>query len=136
MHGLHITADLLDCCCRDALLTDPDTLAAVCRSETAAAGLSVVAELFHCFPAPAEAPGGITGVLLLAESHLAVHTWPELRGVTLDAYVCNYSADNSARAEALIEALLRQFQPQRLCRNRLERGALMMPATQDQAPVS
>ncbi|GAA5175966.1 hypothetical protein GCM10025771_09540 [Niveibacterium umoris] len=127
MHGLHLTADLLDCACDDALLCDTAALAALCRRETAAAGLTVVAELFHRFPAPQTAPAGITGVLLLAESHLAVHTWPELRGVTLDAYVCNYSADNSARAEALIEALLRHFQPQRLCRNRLLRGALMAP---------
>jgi len=130
MHGLHLTADLLDCRCADALLTDTAALASVCRTETLAAGLTVVSELFHRFPAPDDAPAGITGVLLLAESHLAVHTWPELRGVTLDAYVCNYSADNSARAEALIEALLRHFQPQRLCRNRLQRGALMAPTTQ------
>ena len=127
MHGLHLTADLLDCCCDPTLLTDTGALAAVCRAETQAAGLTVVSELFHRFPAPGDAPAGITGVLLLAESHLAVHTWPELRGVTLDAYVCNYSADNSARAEALIEALLRHFQPLRLCRNRLLRGALMQP---------
>lgn len=127
MHGLHLTADLIDCRCDDALLCDAAVLAALCRSETAAAGLNVVSELFHRFPAPQDAPAGITGVLLLAESHLAVHTWPELRGVTLDAYVCNYSADNSARAEALIAALLHRFQPQRLCRNRLQRGALMAP---------
>jgi hypothetical protein len=39
--------------------------------------------------------GGVTGVVLLAESHLAVHTWPAA-AVTLDVYVCN-SGDNSAR---------------------------------------
>lgn len=130
MHGLHLTADLLDCRCDQTLLTDTAALAAICRAETRAAGLTVVSELFHRFPAPDDAPAGITGVLLLAESHLAVHTWPELFGVTLDAYVCNYSADNSARAEALVDALLRHFQPQRLCRNRLQRGALMLPADQ------
>lgn len=125
MNGLHLTADLLDCACSDALLTNVDTLAAVCRAETVAAGLTVVSELFHRFPAPTEGAAGITGVLLLAESHLAVHTWPEVRGVTLDAYVCNYSADNSARAEALIAALLQHFEPLRLARHRIERGVLM-----------
>jgi spermidine synthase len=35
--------------------------------------------------------------VLLAESHLALHTWPERAGVTLDVYVCNFSTDNSAR---------------------------------------
>ncbi|MCX9155741.1 S-adenosylmethionine decarboxylase [Niveibacterium sp. 24ML] len=122
MQGLHLTADLLDCACSDALLSDLDALAAACRADTVAAGLTLVSELFHRFPAPPDGLAGITGVLLLAESHLAVHTWPEVRGVTLDAYVCNYSADNSARAEALVAALLARFEPRRVTRNRLMRG--------------
>ena len=51
--------------------------------------------------------------MLLAESHLAVHTWPELEAATLDVYVCNFGADNSARAEALMAALIAAFAPAR-----------------------
>jgi len=50
-----------------------------------AAGLTPVDGVFHRFPLP----GGVTGVVLLAESHVAVHTWPERGAVTLDVYVCN-----------------------------------------------
>ncbi len=90
------------------------------------AGLGAVAELFHRFtPAPGQpedGPCGITGVVLLAESHLAVHTWPELGAVTLDVYVCNLATDNSAKAEALMSLLIAPFKPLHVGRQRLLRG--------------
>ena len=61
--------------------------------------------------------------MLLAESHLAVHTWPELGAATLDVYVCNLGADNSARAEALLDALIAAFAPARVERHALRRGS-------------
>ena len=71
---------------------------------------------------PDAASSGITGVVLLAESHLAVHTWPELEAATLDVYVCNLGADNSARAERLMESLLAAFAPARVERHAHRRG--------------
>jgi S-adenosylmethionine/arginine decarboxylase-like enzyme len=62
-------------------------------------------------------------MVLLAESHVAVHTWPELAAVTLDVYVCNLQTDNSARAERLLELLELAFAPQRCERHRVLRGA-------------
>ena len=86
-------------------------------------GLAPVGELFHRFePAGAE-PTGVTGVVLLAESHLAVHTWPELGAVTLDVYVCNFGADNSARARALLAELEQAFAPAQAERHEIARGA-------------
>ncbi|PZP36515.1 MAG: adenosylmethionine decarboxylase [Roseateles depolymerans] len=121
MHGLHLTADLRGVDPALPLMSDAQALAALCRAAVGAAGLSGVAELFHRF-GPAEGQSGITGVVLLAESHLAIHTWPELGGVTLDVYVCNYGADNSGRAEALLQALLAAFRPQAVTRQALSRG--------------
>jgi S-adenosylmethionine decarboxylase len=118
MQGLHLTADLHGCAADVAAMTEPPALRALCLREVAAARLEAVGELFHRFPTP----GGVTGVVLLAESHLAVHTWPELRGVTLDVYVCNLGADNSARAEALLERLMAAFSPTETRRQRLQRG--------------
>jgi S-adenosylmethionine/arginine decarboxylase-like enzyme len=83
-------------------------------------GLAPVGELFHAFPPP----GGVTGVVLLAESHLAVHTWPELGAVTLDAYVCNYAGDNSARAERLVARLIEAFEPRGVERHATQRGSM------------
>lgn len=123
MHGLHLTADLRDCAGSVALLTEPAALRALCLRAVADAGLAAVGELFHRFGTPIDRQSGITGVVLLAESHLAVHTWPELNGVTIDAYVCNFGADNSQRAHALVDALVAAFAPTRVQRQQLQRSA-------------
>lgn len=121
MNGLHLTADLYDCAAAH-LLVDEAALGALCRGEIDAAGLTVVAERWHRFPDGPNGPGGITGVLLLAESHLALHSWPEKSAVTLDIYVCNFGQDNSARAEAVLAALLQAFAPGEQKVTRLQRG--------------
>src|SRR6476646_6416602 len=121
MHGLHLTADLRECPTDRAVMTEPDALRAACLGAVRGAGLQPVGELFHRFApapgAPANAPVGVTGVVLLAESHLAVHTWPEIAAVTLDVYVCNLGTDNSARAHALLEALISAFAPEHIERH-------------------
>ncbi len=111
MQGLHLTADLYDCRCADGLMTDADQLAELCRRHTLAAGLTLVDEKWYAFPPFEGQPGGVTGMLLLAESHLAVHTWPEKRAVTLDVYVCNFTTDNSGKAESLLREIVAAFQP-------------------------
>jgi S-adenosylmethionine decarboxylase proenzyme len=121
MTGLHVTADLLGCAAT-GLLVDEAALAALCRAEVAAVGLLAVAERWHRFPDGPDGPGGLTGVLLLAESHLAIHTWPERAGVTLDIYVCNFGRDNTSRAESLLAALLARFAPATQRIQRLQRG--------------
>jgi S-adenosylmethionine decarboxylase len=120
MDGLHLTADLRDCNLAQPAMTDTEALRALCLRAVGEAGLQPVGELFHRFPAP----GGITGVVLLAESHLAVHTWPEIASVTLDVYVCNFGGDNSQRAHALMTALTAAFSPGSVQRQALRRGAV------------
>ena len=120
MQGLHLTADLADCPVDRPAFTQPEALRSLCLQAVHRCGLQPVGELFHRF----EEGGGVTGVVLLAESHLAVHTWPELGAVTLDVYVCNYSGDNDARALALLADLEAAFSPGRVEHHRLRRGAL------------
>jgi len=128
MEGLHLTADLLDCQGAPGLMTSAAALADLCRRATLEAGLTIVGEHWHKFPPHAGAPGGVTGVLLLAESHLAVHTWPERAGVTLDVYVCNFTEDNSPRAQAVLSALVAAFRPGRCEREQIARGVRAGPA--------
>ena len=122
MQGLHLTADLLDWRCDERWLVDAQTLGAACAAHAEAAGLQVVGRLFHAFPATPEGPGGVTATVLLAESHLCIHTWPEQRGATLDVYVCNFGGDHSAKAHALMECLVSLFKPGHSERNELLRG--------------
>ncbi len=128
MRGLHLTADLCGCAAGAPLMTQTPALRTVCLAAVARAGLTPVGELFHRFdPAPhasESSAGGITGVVLLAESHLAVHTWPEIDAATLDVYVCNLGADNSARAELVLALLIEAFAPTMIERHAIQRGAL------------
>ncbi|WP_426305507.1 S-adenosylmethionine decarboxylase family protein [Acidovorax facilis] len=124
MQGLHLTADLHGCRCAPAWLLDAAALGRACTAAVHAAGLQPVGQLFHEFPATAHGPGGVTATVLLAESHLCVHTWPEQRAVTLDVYVCNFGADHSGKARALMDALLALFDPTTVERHALQRGAV------------
>lgn len=122
MQGLHLTGDLFGCSCSAATFTDLESLSTLCRQATLDAKLTIVDEKWHVFPEWNGEPGGITGTILLAESHLAIHTWPENRGVTLDVYVCNFTEDNTAKAEQLFDALMLAFRPQKQVVNRITRG--------------
>ena len=124
MQGLHLTADLHHCRCDGRWLLDAPALGAACADAVRAAGLQAVNQLFHTFPATAHGPGGVTATVLLAESHVCVHTWPEQRAVTLDVYVCNYGGNHSAKAQALLDALLALFEPGHVERHALQRGTI------------
>lgn len=122
MEGLHLTADCFTCQCNPALLIEEDRLSNLVRQTTLQAGLTIVGEKFHGFTHPDASPAGITGTLLLAESHVAIHTWPERQAVTLDVYVCNFENDNRAKAIEIVERLVNAFQPQQISRQSLQRG--------------
>lgn len=123
MEGLHILAEWRGCSANPGLLRQAGLLEQLCLESCRGAGLTVVGWLFHPFGTP-EQPAGATGAVVLAESHLAIHTWPELEAVTLDLYVCNFSRDNRAAAEAAYAALLQAFGPARVSRRDVQRGSL------------
>ncbi|MEO8122020.1 MAG: S-adenosylmethionine decarboxylase, partial [Rhodoferax sp.] len=110
------------CQCAPQWLTDAALLGERCVLAVAAAGLQAVAHVVHAFPGTVQGPGGVTATVLLAESHLCVHTWPEQQAVTLDVYVCNFGGDHSAKAHLLLAALVALFEPGLVQRNSLTRG--------------
>ncbi|MGP1683045.1 MAG: adenosylmethionine decarboxylase, partial [Giesbergeria sp.] len=93
--------------CDSRLMLDAEYLGAFCKEHVAAAGLTSVGNLFHRFGEG----GGVTGVVVLAESHLSIHTWPEAGYVTLDVYVCNFQANNRPKAQQLFDNILAAFNP-------------------------
>jgi S-adenosylmethionine decarboxylase len=122
MQGLHLTADLHGCApdasAHGDLMRDAQALRRLCVAAVRACGFTAVGELFHRFAEP----GGVTGVVLLAESHLAVHTWPERGEVTIDVYACNVSGDKRGAARALMQALVDAFAAARTTSQAIERG--------------
>ena len=121
MNGLHLIGDLTGCRCDPQLLLDGKGFRAKCVEMVEASGLTVMDATFHQFEG-----SGFTGTVVLAESHLAIHTWPERQGLTLDVYVCNYSADNSAKARRLLDLLIGYFQPTEIARHEVDRGEHML----------
>jgi S-adenosylmethionine decarboxylase len=71
--------------CEPALLADLGAMRALCDAIVADLRLCSIGEpRWHQFPPP----GGVTGLYLLTESHLACHTFPELRAATFNLYCC------------------------------------------------
>jgi S-adenosylmethionine decarboxylase len=106
--GLHLIGDLYGCRGDRRYFFDDRLLGDFCRARVDAAGLTAVGSLFHSFGEH----GGVTGMVVLAESHLSIHTWPEENYVTLDVYVCNYSTDNRDKARRLFEDVADLFKPE------------------------
>jgi S-adenosylmethionine decarboxylase len=119
VRGHHWTLDLSGCACAPELLTRRDHLEAFSRQACLDAGLQVVGCLFHQF-----VPAGVTGIVLLAESHLSIHTWPDQRFVALDVYVCNHLNDNTAKGLALVTRMRQAFCPAQSEQNELPRGSI------------
>ena len=114
--GLHLMADLYECACAPDLMLHGPSLRETCIRFVRQAGLTVVGDHFHGFTG-----GGVTGAIVLSESHMAIHTWPEHRYVTLDVYVCNYSENNRDKARSLFERLIDLFAPRAPRRFALDR---------------
>ncbi|BAY26844.1 S-adenosylmethionine decarboxylase proenzyme [Calothrix sp. NIES-2100] len=68
------------------------------------ANLTVIGELAYAFQ-----PQGVSAVILLAESHVALHFWPEEAKVTIDIHICNYQQDNQQKARLLAQLLTIQI---------------------------
>ena len=117
MNGLHLIGDLSGCRCDPKILLDGALFSEQCLQMVRNAGLTIMDSTFRQFEG-----SGFTGTVVLAESHLAIHTWPERQGLTLDIYVCNFSGDNSGKARALFRAMIEHFQPTEVASHEIERG--------------
>jgi S-adenosylmethionine decarboxylase proenzyme len=104
--GHHWLLDLSDCQAPAAILEDASTLEQLLPQAARQAGMHIVGQVFHQF-----APSGVTGAVILSESHLTVHTWPESKFVAIDVYVCDFNHTNRAKGERLAQALTALFAP-------------------------
>jgi S-adenosylmethionine decarboxylase len=75
------------------------------------------ATLLHIHLHPFETNGGVSGVAVLAESHISIHSWPEVGYAALDIFMCG-----KARPERCIEVLLEAFTPRRVAVEEILRG--------------
>ncbi|MDN4059468.1 adenosylmethionine decarboxylase [Massilia sp. YIM B02769] len=111
--GIHLLADLHGI--EASLLTDAERIDALLREAALAAGARILHSHFHAF-----GPGmGITGVLLLAESHISIHTWPEVGFAAADIFMCG-----AARPQLALDVIDQALAPGAREVKIIERGQL------------
>ncbi len=99
--GTHLLVDLWGA----SNLDSPEAIDAALREAAVTAGATILHGHFHHFTPN----GGVSGVLVLAESHISIHTWPERDFAAIDIFMCGACDPRLA-----IPVLQRAFRPQRI----------------------
>ena len=107
--GAHLIIDLYDA----ERLDDIDHIEEALRRCVAAAGATLLHIHLHHF----EPNGGVSGVAVLAESHISIHSWPEANYAALDVFMCG-----KAEPDKCVPVLREAFKPRRLAVSELLRG--------------
>ena len=110
--GRHLVVEMWGC---NDTINDPEAVRRAMLDAVQAAGATLLDLRVHTF-----SPYGVTGVAVLAESHLSVHTWPEYGYAAVDIFTCG----PSTHPEAAVEVLERYFAPEHLDVQQLARGTL------------
>ena len=84
--GRHLLEELFGC--DEGILNDREAIEKVMNEAALESGATVVESVFHLFN-----PHGISGVVVIAESHFAIHTWPEFRYAAVDIFTCGDDVD-------------------------------------------
>jgi len=96
--GKHLIIELFEC--DSSILNDPKTLEHHLLAAVQLSGATVIQPFFHQF-----SPHGITGVVVVAESHFSLHTWPEYGYCALDIFTCGDKVSGHKALEYLRESL-------------------------------
>ena len=110
--GLHITVDLYGA----SRLDDIDYIEEVIKECVDTCGANLLHIHLHHFTSTF----GVTGVAVLSESHISVHTWPETNFAAFDIFMCG-----QATPELSIDILKRRFSAEKIVVNNLRRGHLL-----------
>jgi len=96
--GRHLLIELHQC--DPEVLNDLSAIREAMLKAAVDCGAMVMGDSFHRF-----SPQGVSGVVVIAESHLSVHTWPEFGYAAADIFTCGTTVDPRIAADVLIEAL-------------------------------
>ena len=112
--GLHLLVDFWGA----KHAQDVKAIGQAMRAAAAACGATVLDILLHSFGPQS----GVTGVAILAESHISIHTWPETDYMALDVFVCG-----TCDAQKAVDTLVKHLHPTRYSTTKFERGVERMP---------
>lgn len=114
--GKQIIVELYDC--KPELLSNPDAINEIMCAAAKAMKATIVTSTFHHF-----SPLGVSGVVVIMESHLTIHTWPEYGYAAVDIFTCG-DIDMSAG----VDYLEKHLEAKNIEKQELVRGArIVMP---------
>ncbi len=114
--GRHILAEVYGC--PADILNDVKKIEEVMVNAALDAGAEIREVVFHKF-----SPQGVSGVVVISESHLAIHTWPELGYAALDVFTCGDRVD----PWDAVNYITRHFEAQNMTATEVDRGILEPP---------
>ena len=123
--GRHVIVELYDC--HPALLDDVTFVQNAMQKAAQEAGATIINLTFHHF-----SPYGVSGVVVIQESHLAIHTWPEWGFASIDLFTCGESTDPWKCYTVLKEA----FEASHGSTIEMRRGQLELLKKNDYTPTS
>ena len=94
----HLLIELFDC--DSKILNDSEKVKDIFINAAKEGKATIVNDLFHEF-----SPHGLTGVLVITESHLSIHTWPEFNYAAVDVFSCDDKLDGDKIKRILEEKL-------------------------------
>lgn len=92
--GRHVTVEYYDC--DPAILAEKDLVEQAMLLAAEVSGATIVESRFHTFE-----PQGVSGVVIIAESHFTVHTWPEHDYAAVDLFTCDHNLNFTAAIESI-----------------------------------
>ena len=110
--GRHLLAEFYDC--EADALNDPGQIERLMNEAARLSGATVVQSVFHMF-----SPHGVSGVVVVEESHLAVHTWPEHSYAAVDYFSCG-----EVDCDAAVRYLAEHLAPSRVKTKEVPRGVI------------
>jgi len=114
--GNHLIVEMYDC--DPAIINDVELVESAMKQAVKISGARMVQSVVHRFN-----PHGISGVIVIEESHFSVHTWPEYGYCALDIFTCGTEVDYYSALDSLKEA----FQSNHISVSEIKRGLIDLP---------
>lgn len=114
--GNHLIVELYNC--DPELIDSLDYVKSVMIRSADISGATIVKDVFHRF-----SPQGVTGVIVIAESHFSIHTWPEYGYCSVDIFTCGERIDS----EKALTYIKDKFKSQSISVSEIKRGLLKLP---------
>lgn len=114
--GNHLIIELYECSSKK--INDLDFVESTMLDAARKSGAEIIKYAFHKFN-----PHGVSGIIVIAESHFSIHTWPEYGYCALDIFTCG----DTIKGERALKYLKKEFKAKNISVVETKRGLLNLP---------